>query len=148
MERLSKEYQRKLDFSSDKKDANDNNLENSSSFPIFSNLMQITPLTRLNQSNENSNINPDKTALSEINNSNNNSSKKDIKNNYYEKPELYTHKSTKKNPITKRSNFILRQELKSYTPESNAKCGIISNFIFMICCLSIGIPSVIYSKQH
>ena len=40
MERLSKEYQRKLDFSSDKKDANDNNLENSSSFPIFSNLMQ------------------------------------------------------------------------------------------------------------
>ena len=81
MERLSKEYQRKLDFSSDKKE--ENNLENSSSFPIFSNLMQITPLTRLNQSNENSNINPDKTALSEINNSNNNSSKKDIKNNNY-----------------------------------------------------------------
>ena len=148
MEGLSKEYQRKLDFSSDKKDVNDNNLENSSSFPIFSNLMQITPLTRLNQSNENSNINPDKTALSEINNSNNNSSKKDIKNNYYEKPELYTHISTKKNPIPKRGNFILRQELKSYTPECNAKCGIISNFIFMICCLSIGIPSVIYSKQH
>jgi hypothetical protein len=139
MERLSKEYQRKLDFSSDKKDANDNNLENSSSFPIFSNLMQITPLTRLNQSNENSNINPD--ALSEI------SSKKDIKNNYYEKPELYTHKSTKKNPITKRSNFILRQELKSDTPESNAKCGIISNFIFMICCLLIEIPSCNLSKK-
>ena len=70
MENLSKEYQKKLDFSSVKKD--ENNLENSSSFPIFSNLMQITPLTRLNQSNENSNINIERGLLKENKNNNNN----------------------------------------------------------------------------
>ena len=155
MENLSKEYQKKLDFSSVKKD--ENNLENSSSFPIFSNLMQITPLTRLNQSNENSNINIERGLLKENKNNNNNinenrnlnknTSKKELKN-YYEKQELFIHTSTKKNHIPKRGNFILRQELKNYTPECNAKCGIISNFVFMICCLSIGIPLIIYSKNH
>ena len=48
----------------------------------------------------------------------------------------------------KRGNFILRQELSSYTPKCSPKCGIISNFIFMICCLGISIPQIIYSKNH
>lgn len=43
---------------------------------------------------------------------------------------------------------LLRQELKSYTPEWNAKCSIITDLIVMISSLSIGVLLVYYSKRH
>ena len=43
---------------------------------------------------------------------------------------------------------LLRQELKSYTPEWNAKCSIITDFFIMISSFSIGILLVYYSKRH
>jgi len=46
-----------------------------------------------------------------------------------------------------RGNFILRQELKSYTPECNTKCGIILNLILMIFFLAAGIPIIVSSNQ-
>jgi len=42
---------------------------------------------------------------------------------------------------------ILRQELKSYTPEWNAKCSIFTNIIIMISSFSIGITMIYFSKQ-
>ena len=53
----------------------------------------------------------------------------------------------KKVPLEKRGNFIFRQELNSYTPTPTVKCGIISNFAFLLVCLAIGIPSLIYSEN-
>lgn len=53
----------------------------------------------------------------------------------------------KKVPLEKRGNFIFRQELNSYTPTPTVKCGIISNFAFLLVCLAIGIPSLIYSEK-
>ncbi len=46
-----------------------------------------------------------------------------------------------------RGNFILRQELKSYTPECNAKCGIIFNSILMLLFICSGIPILVSSNQ-
>ena len=43
---------------------------------------------------------------------------------------------------------LLRQELKSYTPEWNAKCSIITDLIIMISCFSIGITMIYFSKQY
>ena len=43
---------------------------------------------------------------------------------------------------------LLRQELKSYTPEWNAKCSIITDIIFMISCFSIGITMLYFSKRY
>ena len=42
---------------------------------------------------------------------------------------------------------LLRQELKSYTPEWNAKCSIITNLIIMISSFSIGITMIYFSKK-
>ena len=43
---------------------------------------------------------------------------------------------------------LLRQELKSYTPECNAKCSIIIDLIVMVSSLSIGIILIYYSKKN
>ena len=43
---------------------------------------------------------------------------------------------------------LLRQELKSYTPEWNAKCSMITDLILMIISLSIGILLISFSKRH
>ena len=43
---------------------------------------------------------------------------------------------------------LLRQELKSYTPEWNAKCSIITDIIIMISCFSIGITMLYFSKRY
>ena len=45
-------------------------------------------------------------------------------------------------------NKILRQELKSYTPEWNTKCSLITNLIIIACSLSIGVLLIYYSKKH
>ena len=42
---------------------------------------------------------------------------------------------------------LFRQELKSYTPEWNAKCSIFTNIIIMIASFSIGITLIYFSKQ-
>ena len=42
---------------------------------------------------------------------------------------------------------LLKQELKSYTPEWNAKCSIITNLIIMISSFSIGITMLYFSKR-
>jgi hypothetical protein len=47
----------------------------------------------------------------------------------------------------KRGNFILRQELRSYTPECNSRCGIIFNLVLLFVFLAAGIPIIYYSKQ-
>jgi hypothetical protein len=47
----------------------------------------------------------------------------------------------------KRGNFILRQELNSYNPECNPKCGIIVNTFFTLLFLTIGAPIVYLSKK-
>lgn len=46
-----------------------------------------------------------------------------------------------------RGNFIFRQELKSYTPECNSKCGIICNSFLVLIFLSIGLPIVFLSHK-
>lgn len=61
-------------------------------------------------------------------------------------PELSQSKTPNKSLLL-RGNFILRQELKSFTPECNAKCGIIFNFALMIAFISIGIPILVSSNQ-
>ena len=43
---------------------------------------------------------------------------------------------------------LLRQELKSYTPEWNSKCSIFTDLIIMSCSLSIGIILIYYSKKN
>ena len=43
---------------------------------------------------------------------------------------------------------LLRQELKSYTPEWTAKCSIIADFIIMLSCFSIGITMIYFSKRY
>ena len=43
---------------------------------------------------------------------------------------------------------LFRQELKSYTPEWNAKCSIITDLIIMISCFSIGITLIYFSKRY
>ena len=43
---------------------------------------------------------------------------------------------------------LLRQELKSYTPEWNAKCSIITDIFIMISSLTIGIILLYYSKKY
>jgi hypothetical protein len=47
----------------------------------------------------------------------------------------------------KRGNFLLRQELKSYTPECNPTCGIIFNISIMFVFLALGIPIILFSEQ-
>ena len=42
---------------------------------------------------------------------------------------------------------ILRQELKSYTPEWNAKCSIITNLFILVPTLTLAIVLLIYSKK-
>ena len=46
-----------------------------------------------------------------------------------------------------RGNFVLRQELNSYTPECNTKCGIIFNLFLMIFFLAAGVPILVSSHQ-
>lgn len=48
---------------------------------------------------------------------------------------------------TKRGNFIVRQELSSYTLECNAKCGMIFNMCLIILFLLVGIPIIILSNN-
>jgi hypothetical protein len=43
---------------------------------------------------------------------------------------------------------LLKQELKSYTPEWDAKCSIITDIIIMISSFSIGITLIYYSKRY
>ena len=43
---------------------------------------------------------------------------------------------------------LLRQELKSYTPEWDAKCSIITDLIIMISCFSIGITMLYFSNRY
>ena len=43
---------------------------------------------------------------------------------------------------------LLRQELKSYTPEWNSKCSMITDLILMISSLSIGILLLYYTKRQ
>ena len=43
---------------------------------------------------------------------------------------------------------LFRQELKSYTPEWNAKCSIITDLIIMISSFSIGISMLYFSKRY
>lgn len=54
---------------------------------------------------------------------------------------------TKKFLLKERGNFIMRQELKSYTPECSALCGIISNLIIALACIVVGVPSVYYADR-
>ncbi len=49
--------------------------------------------------------------------------------------------------VKKRGNFILRQELKDYTPECNYKCSIFINVLFSIIFLSIGTPIILSSEN-
>lgn len=64
----------------------------------------------------------------------------------YEKIQSLDH-NTKKKLLKTRGNFILRQEIKSYTPECNAICGIISNLLIALACIAVGIPSVYFSDK-
>ena len=43
---------------------------------------------------------------------------------------------------------LLRQELKSYTPEWNFKCSIFTDLILMSCSLAIGVILIYYSKMN
>ena len=43
---------------------------------------------------------------------------------------------------------LFRQELKSYTPEWNAKCSIIADIIIMISSFSIGISMIYFTKKY
>jgi hypothetical protein len=46
----------------------------------------------------------------------------------------------------KRGNFLLRQELRSYTPECNPTVGIIFNAIVTLIFLGLGFPMTILSE--
>jgi len=46
-----------------------------------------------------------------------------------------------------RGNFILRQELASYTQECNPKCGIICNICLIILFLASGLPVIFWTKN-
>lgn len=59
----------------------------------------------------------------------------------------YKSSSFKKIRVLKRGNFILRQELVSYTQECTPKCGIISNICLIILFLAAGLP-IIFSTQN
>jgi hypothetical protein len=47
----------------------------------------------------------------------------------------------------KRGNFLLRQELKSYTPECNPTCGIIFNIVTLLVFAGLGVPMIIFSES-
>ena len=49
--------------------------------------------------------------------------------------------------LLKRGNFVLRQELNSYTPECSAKCGIIFNSFLMVIFILAGVPIIICSNS-
>ena len=70
------------------------------------------------------------------------------KENYYNFQYSKSHSSgASMRSKIKRGNFILRQDLKSYTPEFNAKCGIIFNSFLFIIFLSIGVLITLYANQ-
>jgi len=111
-------------------------------------------LEEINNKNEVDNLN------NNISKDENNSNKKKSSNNiinpikyYNQNPNEYSKINSKNqenniNVKKKRGIFSFLQELKSYTPNYSPKCGIITSFIFMICCLGLGIPHIIYSKNH
>ena len=47
----------------------------------------------------------------------------------------------------KRGNFILRQELNSYNPECNPKCGMIFNLVLTLLFFSVGLPIIFMGKM-
>jgi hypothetical protein len=51
-----------------------------------------------------------------------------------------------KKPLN-RGNFILRQELNSYTPECNPKCGIIFNIVLALIFIGAGIPIILLANN-
>jgi hypothetical protein len=58
-------------------------------------------------------------------------------------PSLFN--SSKMRP--KRGNFILRQDLESYTPECNPKIGILLNLLLMGIFLAAGVPITFLSNK-
>ena len=53
----------------------------------------------------------------------------------------------KKAKLQKRGNFILRQEINSYTPSFNVRCGIITNLVFLIVAVGLGTPMIILANN-
>ena len=53
----------------------------------------------------------------------------------------------KKAKLQKRGNFILRQEIDSYTPSFNVRCGIITNLVFLIVAVGLGTPMIILANN-
>ncbi len=60
----------------------------------------------------------------------------------------YKSSSLRKIKILRRGNFILRQELVSYTQECNPKCGIICNICIILIFLLAGIPLIFWTSSH
>ena len=139
MEYLEPEYQKNLEIELNNKNEKNNNLNNISLYKSLENQEEnFENYSNLKKQSINNILNP----IKYYNNNNQNEYSK-INNKYQDNISNNFNKIKKK-----RGNFILRQEINSYTPSCNPKCGIISNFIFMICCLGIGIPQVIYSKKY
>lgn len=65
----------------------------------------------------------------------------------YSKSYTVKPQETDKKEKKKRGNFIFRQELSSYTPECNPKCGIIFNLILFSILSSIGLFSYFKTKN-
>ncbi len=60
----------------------------------------------------------------------------------------YKSSSFKKIKVLKRGNFILRQELVSYTQECNPKCGIVCNICLIILFLAAGLPIIFWTQNE
>lgn len=62
----------------------------------------------------------------------------------------YSFKSSslKKIKIAKRGNYVLRQELVSYTQECNPKCGVICNIFLTIIFLVVGLPILLMTQNQ
>ncbi len=60
----------------------------------------------------------------------------------------YKSSSFKKIKVLKRGNFILRQELISYTQECSPKFGIICNISLMILFLAAGLPIILLTQNE
>jgi hypothetical protein len=79
--------------------------------------------------------------------SSNSNAGEDIPHNNDMKQQNGSNLSIKKE-VKKRGNFIVRQELKSYTPECNPRCVIIFNSILILIFCAAGVPIVMFSQSE